>query len=126
MRPSVLERHRVTVTGTGRQTMILAHGFGTTQQSWRAQVAAFRSSYRVVRFDLAGATSTDLPDFDFARHTSLAGYVADLLAILEALDLHDTIYVGHSMSGMIGLLAARAQPARFRRLICISASPRYL
>jgi sigma-B regulation protein RsbQ len=106
--------------------MILGHGFGTTQQSWRAQVAAFGGSYQVVRFDLAGSLSTDLSDFDFARHTHLAGYVADLLEIMAALDLRDTVYVGHSMSAMIGLLAARAQPDRFQRLIGISASPRYL
>jgi sigma-B regulation protein RsbQ len=88
---------------------VLAHGFGTTQHSWRAQVTAFGASYRIVRFDLAGALSTDAPSFDLQRHATLDGYVDDLLDILAALELHDTIYVGHSMSGMIGLLAARAQ-----------------
>lgn len=122
----LLDRHRVRVSGAGPLTMVFAHGFGTTQQSWRAQVAAFRDSYRVVRFDLAGALRTDAPGFDMVRYASLTGYVDDLLEILAALDLGDVIYVGHSMSGMIGLLAARAQPARFQHLICISTSPRYL
>jgi sigma-B regulation protein RsbQ len=122
----ILRRHNVHVVGDGQQTMILAHGFGTNQQIWRAQVAAFQATYRLVLFDHAGTAGTDLAHFDFGSHASLDGYVADLLAIMAALDLRDAIYVGHSMSGMIGLLAARAQPKRFRRLICIGASPRYL
>jgi sigma-B regulation protein RsbQ len=123
---SILDRHHVTVRGRGTHTMILAHGFGTTQYAWYAQIAAFQDTYRLILFDLAGASEADPLAFDAARHATLDGYVTDLLEIMEALNLHDTIYVGHSMSGMIGLLAARQCPERFRCLICIGASPRYL
>jgi sigma-B regulation protein RsbQ len=106
--------------------MILAHGFGTDQTAWHFQVSAFAPNYRLILFDLMGAGRSDMSAFDPARYTGFEAYADDVLEICAALDLHGAIYVGHSMSGMIGLLAARAAPARFAHMICIGASPRYL
>ena len=40
--------------------------------------------------------------------------------------LNDVIFVGHSVSGMIGVLAAIREPERFARLVLIGSSPRYV
>src|SRR6185295_16768572 len=49
-----------------------------------------------------------------------------VLDVCHALDLRDVIFVGHSVSGMIGALAANREPDRFAHLIMIGPSPRYI
>jgi sigma-B regulation protein RsbQ len=122
----VLRRNNVRVIGDGPQTMILAHGFGTDQTAWHFQIAAFEARYRMVLFDLVGAGGSEPTAFSPTQYQTLDAYARDLLEICAALDLRDALYVGHSMSGMIGVLAAVAEPHRFARLILIGASPRYL
>lgn len=126
MLSSVLDRNNVRLLGQGNQTIIFAHGFGTAQTAWRRQVAAFESSYRIVLFDHVGAGKSDMSSYSPRRYSSLYSYSEDLLELCAELKLSDTILVGHSVSGMVSLLAALIDPSRFRQLFFIGASPRYL
>lgn len=122
----VLARNNVTVTGSGDRTMIFAHGFGCDQQMWRLVAPAFEADHRVVLFDYVGCGQSDLSSFDAHRYGSLHGYAQDLLDVCAALDVRDAIFVGHSVSSMIGVLAAARQPSCFSTLVMIGPSPRYL
>ena len=122
----IVRRNNVTVSGHGNQPMLFAHGFGCDQHMWRALAPAFEDDYRVVRFDYVGSGRSDLAAYDATRYASLEGYAADVLDVVRALDLRDVIFVGHSVSAMIGVLAANREPERFSRLILIGPSPRYV
>ena len=111
--------------GTG-QPMIFAHGFGCDQNMWRFVTPAFEAEYRIVLFDLVGAGGSDLSFYDRDRYGTLDGYAADVLEICRELDLRDVIFVGHSVSAMIGVLAAIEEPHRFDRLVLVGPSPRYV
>lgn len=126
MSSAVLHRNNVTLLGQGEQTLIFAHGFGSDQTAWRHQVAAFESSYRIVLFDHVGAGKSDMAAYSPRRYRSLYSYAEDLLELCAELKLSQAILVGHSVSGMVSLLAAVIDPSRFRQLIFISASPRYV
>jgi sigma-B regulation protein RsbQ len=106
--------------------MILAHGYGCDQTMWRHLVDAFARDHRVVLFDYVGAGGSDLSAYDPGRYGSLAGYAEDVLEICRALDVHDAVFVGHSVSAMIGALASRAEPGRIGRLVMVGPSPRYM
>ena len=122
----ILHRHHVSSYGTGSRPIMFAHGFGTDQQAWHYVAPAFAAHYQVVLFDLMGAGSSDKAAYDFTRYQTLDGYVTDLLALLRALQLPKVVYVGHSVSGIIGVLAAIREPALFERLVLLAASPCYL
>ncbi|MRX46933.1 alpha/beta fold hydrolase [Pedobacter puniceum] len=107
-------------------TMIFAHGFGTDQSAWDQVIKAFISNYRIILFDNVGGGKADLESFSPNKYTSLQAYAEDLIAICEAYNVKDAILVGHSVSGMIGLLTAIKRPEFFSKLIMIGASPRYL
>lgn len=119
-------RHNVHEAGRGSQPMLFAHGFGCDQQMWRFVAPAFEDTHRVVLFDHVGCGRSDLSAYDDERHGSLDGYAADVLDIVEALDLSDVVLVGHSVSAMIGVLAAIREPARFAKLVLVAPSPRYI
>ena len=123
---AVLKRNNVRVTGRGEQPMIFAHGYGCDQSMWRFITPAFESRYRIVLFDHVGHGHSDAAAFDPARYGSLQGYADDVLAICRELDLTNVVFVGHSVSAMIGVLAAIAEPERFDRLVLIGPSPRYI
>jgi len=123
---AVLERHHVKVTGRGEQPMMFAHGYGCDQNMWRFVTPAFEDRYRIVLFDHVGHGQADAAAFDQTRYGSLDGYADDVLAICRELDLKDVIFVGHSVSAMIGILAAIREPERFARLVLIGPSPRYI
>jgi sigma-B regulation protein RsbQ len=123
----VLRRNNVTVGGnpTGRP-MVFAHGFGCDQNMWRYVAPAFEDEYRVVLFDYVGAGGSDLSAYDVERYSTLAGYARDLVEVCAALDLADAVFVGHSVSSMVGVLAAAEAPERFGALVLIGPSPRYI
>jgi sigma-B regulation protein RsbQ len=106
--------------------MVFAHGFGCDQNMWRHVAPRFADRYRVVLFDHVGAGGADRSAYDPDRHSSLAGYAADVIELVRALDLHDVVFVGHSVSAMIGVLAAADAPERFAHLVLVGPSPRYL
>jgi sigma-B regulation protein RsbQ len=126
MSSDILTRNNVKVLGHGAQPMLFAHGFGCDQNMWRFIVPAFADDYRIVLFDYVGSGKSDLGAYDFERYGSLEGYAQDVLDICHALDLRDVILVGHSVSAMIGVLAANREPARFARLVMVGPSPRYV
>jgi sigma-B regulation protein RsbQ len=121
----VLKRNHVTVSGRG-QPLLFAHGFGCDQTMWRFITPAFEENYRIVLFDYVGAGKSDLSAYDFEKYAMLDGYAEDVLDICHALELRDVIFVGHSVSSMIGVLAANREPDLFQRLIMIGPSPRYI
>ena len=122
----VLARNNVRVSGRGTQPIVFAHGFGCDQNMWRFLVPAFENDYQVVLFDYVGSGKSDASAYDFDRYATLDGYAEDVLDILEALDLRDVIFVGHSVSSMVGVLAANREPERFAKLIMVGPSPRYI
>lgn len=123
----VRRRNNVAVLGnpTGRP-IVFAHGFGCSQTVWTATVKYFLDDFQVVLFDLVGAGNSDLSAYDRGKYDSLDGYAEDLLEILDVLDLQDTVFVGHSVSAMVGVLAATRDPSRFGELVLVGPSPRYL
>jgi sigma-B regulation protein RsbQ len=122
-----VDKYSVAVRGrAGGQPMLFAHGFGCDQNMWRYVTPAFENDYRVVVFDFVGAGNSDLTAYDADRYSSLDAYAADVLEICRELDLRDVIFVGHSVSSMIGALAAIEDPARFASLIMVGPSPRYI
>lgn len=122
----VLARHNVRVTGAGSQPIMFAHGFGCDQNMWRFVAPAFEQEYKVVLFDHIGAGHSDLSAYTKVRYSTLQGYAGDVLAICRALNLSNVIFVGHSVSAMIGALAVIEEPARFDRLVMVAPSPRYI
>jgi len=106
--------------------MLFVHGFGCDQNMWRFITPAFENDYRIVLFDYVGSGKSDLSAYDADRYATLAGYADDVLDVVHALDLHDVILVGHSVSSMVGLLAANREPERFARIVMVGPSPRYV
>jgi len=124
---SALARHNVTVHGRpDAQPMVFAHGFGCDQNMWRYVWPAFAEDFRIVLFDLIGMGGSDAAAWDARRYATLDGYAGDVLEICRELELTDVVFVGHSVSAMIGVLAAAQEPQRFARLVLVGPSPRYL
>jgi sigma-B regulation protein RsbQ len=123
----VRTRNRVTVAGrAGGLTLVFAHGFGCDQAMWRLVSPAFESDHQVVLFDHVGAGGSDLMEWSPDRYASLDGYARDVVEICEELDLRSVVFVGHSVSAMIGVLAAARAPGRFVGLVLVGPSPRYI
>lgn len=123
----VLVRNNVTELGVqGAQVLFMAHGFGCDQNLWRPVVERLESQFRIVLIDHVGAGAADPAAWDAQKYSSLSGYAADVVEILTELDLHDVVYVGHSVAAMIGALAAIADPTRFAKMIMVAPSPRYI
>jgi sigma-B regulation protein RsbQ len=123
---AVISRNNVKVFGHGTQPMLFAHGFGCDQNMWRFVAPAFEDRHRIVLFDYVGCGRSDLSAFDPARYATLDGYARDVVEVCEALGLRGATFVGHSVSSMIGVLAARRQPQLFSQLVMVGPSPRYL
>src|SRR5580658_4933324 len=117
------------VTLTGREdgpVMMLAHGFGCDQNMWRLIVPGLARDFRVVLFDHVGAGRSDLSAWQPERYASLDGYADDVLRICRELELRQVVFVGHSVSAMIGVLAAIREPDLFSKLVLVGPSPRYV
>lgn len=126
MNPNNLARNNVKLLGKGTRPMLFAHGFGCDQNLWRYVTPAFEDDYRIVLFDYVGSGRSDLSAYDPHRYATLEGYAQDVLDVVEALDLRDVVFVGHSVSSVIGLLASIRQPERFAQMILLGPSPRYV
>ena len=126
MNPEITLRNNVKVFGSGTQPMLFAHGFGCDQNMWRFVTPAFQDQYRLVLFDYAGCGKSDPRAYDPVRYATLDGYVQDVLDVCAGLNLKDVIFVGHSVSSVIGLLASIREPGRFARLVLVGPSPRYI
>ncbi|WP_256926611.1 alpha/beta fold hydrolase [Sphingomonas sp. TZW2008] len=124
--PGLMARLAVNVRGAGPQAMMFAHGFGCDQAMWRYVAPAFERDHRVVLFDYVGAGASDLAAYDAEKYGSLAGYANDVVALARALDIRGGTFVGHSVSAMIGVLAANLAPELFANLVLVGPSPRYV
>ncbi len=122
-----LARNNVTVAGNlAGPPMLFSHGFGCDQNMWRHVAPAFEDTHRIVLFDHVGFGASDVTAWSPQRYATLQGYADDVLEICAALELEDVVFVGHSVSSMIGVLAAIAEPQRFQRLVLVAPSPRYI
>lgn len=122
---NVLERNNVHVTGSG-PPMVFVHGFGCDQNMWRFLAPHFGKRFRTVLLDLVGSGQSDLCAFDREKYATLHGYARDIVEVIEALELRDAVFVGHSVSAMIGLLANLQSPQRFRAQVMVGPSPSYI
>jgi sigma-B regulation protein RsbQ len=119
-------KNNVKTFGKGTKPMIFAHGFGCDQNMWRFITPAFENDFKIVLFDYVGAGKSDIKSYNEERYSSLEGYAQDVLEICEELNLRDAIFVGHSVSSMIGMLAAIEKPEYFSRIIMVGPSPCYI
>jgi sigma-B regulation protein RsbQ len=123
----VLTRNNVVEYGPrDARPILFAHGFGCDQSMWRYVWPEFAEDHRVVLFDHVGFGDSDLSAWDPDRYATLEGYAEDILEICRERDLTDVVFVGHSVSAMMGILAAAIEPDRFSRLVLIGPSPRYI
>ncbi|MGV3640231.1 MAG: alpha/beta fold hydrolase [Adhaeribacter sp.] len=122
----VLKRNNVQVSGQGRQPMLFAHGYGCDQTMWRFITPAFEQDYQIVLFDHIGFGNSDAGSYSQQRYSSLQAYADDILEICAALDLQNTIFVGHSVGAMLGVLAALREPGRFAKLVLLAPSPSFI
>jgi sigma-B regulation protein RsbQ len=125
-RDAILFRNRVTVSGCGDASILFAHGFGCDQRMWRHVVPAFEADYRVILMDHVGSGRSDRNAYRVDKYDSLQGYADDLIEVLLALAASNVVFVGHSVSAMIGMLAWLKCPELFRCLVMLGPSPRYL
>ncbi len=123
---SAIARHNVKISGAGPKVMIFAHGFGCDQNMWRFVAPAFEADYRTVVFDHIGAGHSDTSSYSRARYRSLDAYADDVLTICRELDITGGVFVGHSVSAMIGLLASIKEPGLFAEMVMIGPSPCYI
>jgi sigma-B regulation protein RsbQ len=122
----VLQRNNVKVFGSGERTMVFAHGFGCDQNMWRFVWPAFQDRFRIVLFDYVGCGGSDISAYDAGRYSSLEGYADDVIEICQALKVTHGVFVGHSVSSMVGAIASRKHPDMFDELVMIGPSPRYI
>lgn len=124
----VKERNNVRLTGNpdSAKTLVFAHGFGNDQTAWHEVAAAFADEYRILLFDYVGANAQTISYFTVRKYKQLSAFADDILDILDEFDLRDITFIGHSVGGMSGALAAVREPDLFSRLVLLNASPRYL
>lgn len=119
-------RNNVSIGGDGPVTMMFAHGFGCDQNMWRLLTPSFDARFRTVLFDHVGSGKSDLSAYDRSKYDSLQGYADDINELLDALIPGPVIFVGHSVSAMIGMLADLARPGRIIGQVMVGPSPCYV
>ncbi|WP_137227099.1 alpha/beta fold hydrolase [Shewanella sp. MEBiC00475] len=122
----VLIRNNVKVMGEGSKTLLLAHGFGCDQNMWRFLTPELAKHFTIVLFDYVGSGASDISQYNKSRYGQLEGYAEDVIDICDALQLTDAILVGHSVSSIIGAIAAIQKPELFSKLIMVCPSPCFL
>jgi sigma-B regulation protein RsbQ len=123
---SALVRNNVRLAGAGPRMMMFAHGFGCDQNMWRFVAPAFETEFRTVLFDHVGHGRSDISAYDPAKYSSLSGYADDIVEIGQELGMTNAVFVGHSVSAMIGVLASLKDPGLFESLVMVGPSARYI
>lgn len=123
---SVIHRNDVRLSGHGARLVVFAHGFGCDKNMWRLVAPAFERNFRTVLYDQVGTGASDLSAYDPSKYASLQGYADDLVEICKELDVRDAVFVGHSVSAMIGVLASVSDASLFSELVLVGPSPRYI
>jgi sigma-B regulation protein RsbQ len=119
-------RNNVQIRGRGERAMMFAHGFGCDQNMWRFVAPAFEADFATVLFDHVGAGHSDLTAYDRGKYSTLSGYADDVVEIGRSLRVKDAVFVGHSVSAMIGVLAAIKDPTLFESVVLVGPSARYI
>ncbi|QMU28668.1 alpha/beta fold hydrolase [Adhaeribacter radiodurans] len=122
----VLKRNNVTAKGKGETPILFAHGYGCDQNMWRFVTPAFEENYKIILLDQMGFGKSDVSAYTAQKYDSLQAYADDILEVANALNIKDIIFVGHSVSAIVGVLAAITAPHLFQKLILIAPSPRYI
>ena len=119
-------RNNIRIFGEGASTLLFAHGFGCDQAMWEPVAEMLADTYRIALFDHVGAGRSDLSAYDKVKYETLEGYAEDVCEIARWIDAPDLVFVGHSVSAMIGALAAIREPGLFSKLVMVGPSPRYI
>ena len=122
----ILLRHNVSLSGSGKRVMMFAHGFGCDQTMWEPVARNFAEDFQTVLFDYIGHGRSDLSSYSAEHYSSLAAYADDVVDIGRALELRNAVFIGHSVSAMIGALASVKAPGMFSDLVMVGPSPRYI
>ncbi len=123
---NALKRNNVVIRGKGTNVMLFAHGFGCDQSMWRFVAPAFEDAYQTVLFDHVGAGGSDLSTYSKEKYSNLKAYTQDIIEIIRALAVEKVVFVGHSVSAMMGAMAAKEAPELFKALILVSPSPSFI
>ena len=123
---SVQQRNNVQVTGDGPATMVFVHGFGCDQNMFRFVAPSYASRYRTVLLDLVGSGNSDLKAYDRQKYSTLQGYADDIIEVLDEFATGPVVFVGHSVSAMMGMLADLKAPGRIAAHVMIGPSPCYI
>jgi sigma-B regulation protein RsbQ len=124
---NLARRNNVHVFGRGPSTMFFAHGFGCDQNMWRLLIPSYQDRYKIVLFDLVGSGGSDLTAYDRVKYRALQGYADDIVELVaEFGGERPALFVGHSVSAMIGLLANLESPESFAAQIMVGPSPCYI
>ena len=122
----IIKRNNVNIIGSGEKIILFAHGFGCSQAAWKRITPSFAKEYKLILFDYVGAGKSDISAYNKTRYSTLDGYAKDILEICDSLQINDAIFVGHSVSAIIGALASIQAPSVFSKLIFIGPSACYL
>lgn len=123
---SIVDKFNLKQIGNGDTTLVFAHGFGCDQQIWNKIIPLFENDFKLVLFDYIGSGKDTRGPYDHQRYLSLDSYAEDVIEILDSLELRHCFFIGHSVSGAIGMLASIQRPDLFAKLITIAPSPRYI
>ncbi len=126
MLKEIIARNNITIHGKGNKSMLFVHGYGCDQNMWRFITPQFKDDYQIILIDLVGSGKSDENAYDYDKYSSLEGYADDIVEICDVLNLKEVNLIGHSVSAMIGVLAALKTPSVFEKLIMIGPSPRYI
>jgi sigma-B regulation protein RsbQ len=122
----ILQKLNARIFGQGERTLMFAHGFGCDQNVWRFVTPGFEEQYQLALFDYVGAGKSDLNAYNPVKYSTLQGYADDVLELRHSIEAENVVFVGHSVSAMIGLLAAVKDPKAFSSIIMVGPSPRYI
>jgi sigma-B regulation protein RsbQ len=120
------QRNNIIIKGKGSQAILFAHGFGCDQNMWRYVTPAFEEDYKVILLDHVGAGKSDLSAYSPKKYDKLEGYAEDIIGLCAELALEEVIFVGHSVSALIGIIASLKVPGLFKSLVLVAPSPSYI
>ncbi len=123
---NILKKLNVTITGQGSQPVLLLHGFGCNRSVWRHLTPHLMPDYQVIQFDHAGTASNNVSFYQAEKYATLEAYAKDVVSVCATLKVENVIFIGHSVSAVIGILAHQQRPGLFKSLILLGPSPRYL
>jgi sigma-B regulation protein RsbQ len=119
-------RNNIVIHGRAEQVMVFSHGYGCDQNMWRYVWPAFKDHYKILLFDHVGSGLSDISAYSKDKYGSLEGYADDIIEMLRQFGFKKVIFVGHSVSALIGIIASQKAPDLFERLILVGPSPSYI